>query len=98
VPRGQRDGSIRPYSRFSRPDSPKRASIPEDFRANQIIQDSSSSPWPKSKSELYRTRERRLSAKLVSNFEDTGCHVVSVTDPYVRILGFLDRILQDVLQ
>jgi hypothetical protein len=24
-------------------------------------------------------------------FTDRGCHVVSVTDPYCRILGFLDR-------
>jgi hypothetical protein len=24
-------------------------------------------------------------------FADTGCHVVSVTDPYGRNLGFLDR-------
>jgi hypothetical protein len=24
-------------------------------------------------------------------FADSGCHVVSVTDPYNRILGFLDR-------
>jgi hypothetical protein len=24
-------------------------------------------------------------------FADRGCHVVSVTDPYVRILDFLDR-------
>jgi hypothetical protein len=24
-------------------------------------------------------------------FADRGCHVVSVTDPYRRILGFLDR-------
>jgi hypothetical protein len=24
-------------------------------------------------------------------FADNGCHVVSVTDPYGRILGFLDR-------
>jgi hypothetical protein len=31
-----------------------------------------------------------LSAKLLPNFADTGCHVVSVTDPYSRILGFLD--------
>jgi hypothetical protein len=28
----------------------------------------------------------------VSTFVDRGCHVVSVTDPYGRILGFLDRI------
>jgi hypothetical protein len=40
---------------------------------------------------LYRPRERRLSAKLVPTFADKGCHVVSVTDPYGRILGFLDR-------
>jgi hypothetical protein len=26
-------------------------------------------------------------------FADRGCHVVSVTDPYSRILGFLDRSL-----
>jgi hypothetical protein len=26
-------------------------------------------------------------------FADTGCHVVSVTDPYGRILGFIDRSL-----
>jgi CBS-domain-containing membrane protein len=32
-----------------------------------------------------------LSAKLVPTFVDRGCHVVSVTDPYGRILGVLDR-------
>jgi hypothetical protein len=37
------------------------------------------------------TSDRRLAAKLVPNFADRGCHVVSVTDPYGRILGFLDR-------
>jgi CBS-domain-containing membrane protein len=42
-------------------------------------------------SELYRPSDRRLSAKLVPTFADIGCHVVSVTDPYGRILGFLDR-------
>jgi hypothetical protein len=35
--------------------------------------------------------DRRLSARLVPNFADTGCHVVSVTDPYGCIRGFLDR-------
>jgi hypothetical protein len=39
--------------------------------------------------------DRRLSAKLMPIFEDRGCHVVSVTDPYGRILGFLDRRLDD---
>jgi hypothetical protein len=33
-------------------------------------------------------RDHRLSAKLVPTFVDTGCHVVSMTDPYGRILGF----------
>jgi hypothetical protein len=39
----------------------------------------------------YTDRDRRLSAKLVPTFADGGCHVVSVTDPYGRNLGFLDR-------
>jgi hypothetical protein len=29
----------------------------------------------------------------VPTFADRVCHVVSVTDPYGRILGFLDRLL-----
>jgi hypothetical protein len=32
-----------------------------------------------------------LSAKSVPTFADRGCHVVSATDPYSRIFGFLDR-------
>jgi hypothetical protein len=40
---------------------------------------------------LYRPSDRRLPAKLVPTFADRGCHVVSVTDPYSRIHGFLDR-------
>jgi hypothetical protein len=35
--------------------------------------------------------DSRLSTKLMPIFADRGCHVVSVTDPYGRILGFLDR-------
>jgi hypothetical protein len=46
-------------------------------------------PWPESASELYRPSDRRLSAKLVQTFAERGCHVVSVMDPYGRILGFL---------
>jgi hypothetical protein len=46
-------------------------------------------PWPES--ELYRPSDRRLSANFVPALEDRGCHVVSVTNPYGRILGFLDR-------
>jgi hypothetical protein len=48
-------------------------------------------PWPESESEIYRPSDSRLSAKLVPNFADRKCHVVSVTDPYGRILGFLYR-------
>jgi CBS-domain-containing membrane protein len=48
-------------------------------------------PWSESASELYRPSDRRFSAKLLTTFADKGCHVVSVTDPYGRILGFLDR-------
>jgi hypothetical protein len=47
-------------------------------------------PWPESAKELRRSSDRRLSVKLVPTFMDRGCHVVSVTDPYGRILGFLD--------
>jgi CBS-domain-containing membrane protein len=31
-----------------------------------------------------------LTAKLLPTFAVRGCHVVSVTDAYGRILGFLD--------
>jgi hypothetical protein len=48
-------------------------------------------PWPESTRELYRPSDCRLSAKLVRTFVDRECHVVSVTDPYCRILGFLNR-------
>jgi hypothetical protein len=41
-------------------------------------------------SELYRPRDCRLLSKLLPTFADRGRHVVSVTDPYCRILGFLD--------
>jgi hypothetical protein len=44
--------------------------------------------WPESASELYRPSDRRLSAKLVPTF---AYIMVSVTDPYDRILGFLEQ-------
>jgi hypothetical protein len=49
------------------------------------------SPWPESASKLYRPSDRRLSAKLLPTFAHRGCHAVSVTDPYGRILDFVDR-------
>jgi hypothetical protein len=36
-------------------------------------------------------RANYTEAKLVQNFANRGCHVISVTDPYGTILGFLDR-------
>jgi hypothetical protein len=48
-------------------------------------------PWSESASELHRPNDLRLSAKLVPNFADRGCYVVSVTDPYCLILDLLDR-------
>jgi hypothetical protein len=48
-------------------------------------------PWSESASELYRLSDRRFSRKWLQTFADKGCHVVSVTDPNGRILGFLDR-------
>jgi hypothetical protein len=42
-------------------------------------------------SELYRPSYRRLSAELEPTFADRGCRLVSVTDPYGRILGILYR-------
>jgi hypothetical protein len=47
--------------------------------------------WPLSASELYRLSNRSLSAKSVPTFVDRGCHVVSATDSYSRILDFLGQ-------
>jgi hypothetical protein len=46
---------------------------------------------PDSNNELYRQCDSRLLEKLVPTFRDRGSHVVSVTDPYSHIIGFLDR-------
>jgi hypothetical protein len=48
---------------------------------------------------MVRVRERTIPTErpplvdeVIANFfADRACHVVSVTDPYCRILGFLDR-------
>jgi hypothetical protein len=42
-------------------------------------------------SELYLPRDRRLSVKLVPTSAYRECRLVSMTDPYSRILDFLDR-------
>jgi hypothetical protein len=38
------------------------------------------------------TERPPLVGEVIANFfADRGCHVIGVTDPYHRILGFLDR-------
>jgi hypothetical protein len=65
-----------------------------NFRISQAGSDlttNKQTPWSESASELYRPSDRRLSAKWLPTFADRVWHVVSVTDPYGRILDFLDR-------
>jgi hypothetical protein len=64
------------------------ASVPLARPAERFVQ---KTPWSESASELYRPSDRRLSAKWLPTFADRGFHVVSMTDPYGRILGFLGR-------
>jgi hypothetical protein len=45
-------------------------------------------PWSESASKLYRPSDRRLLAKWLPTCADRRCHMVSVTDPTGRILGF----------
>jgi hypothetical protein len=59
--------------------------------ATNMKQQTKQTPWSESARELYRPSDRRLSVKWLPTFADRGCHVVSVTDPYGRILGFLDK-------
>jgi hypothetical protein len=40
---------------------------------------------------VFRPSDHCLSAKLVPTFADRACRVVSVTNPYGRILGLLER-------
>jgi hypothetical protein len=61
------------------------------YGSSQFNSDTDSTPCSEFTSELYRPSDRHLLAKLVSTFTDRGCHVVSVTAPYGRILGFLAR-------
>jgi hypothetical protein len=71
--------------------------VPEEPEAKKITQNQNKQTlWPGSASELYRPSVRRLSAKLVPTFAVRGCQVVSGTDPYDRILGFLN--LQKITQ
>jgi hypothetical protein len=48
-------------------------------------------PWPESASELYRPSHRCLAATFVPNLRIQGVLLVTKTDLYCHILGFLDR-------
>jgi hypothetical protein len=74
----------------------QRFGVSEPLRCLHFIRDNSkhNQNWtqrPASASELYRPIDCRLSAKLVSIFADSVCHVVSAKGPSGRNLGFLDR-------
>jgi hypothetical protein len=53
-------------------------------------------PRPESAGELYQLSGRRLSAKLVPTYVVSWCRVVSVTNPYGRNLGFVDREMRSI--
>jgi hypothetical protein len=65
-----------------------RIGVPTDILTKNFP---TKSPWPYSASELYWPSNSRFSARLVPTFADKRCIVVRATDPYGRILGFLDR-------
>jgi hypothetical protein len=62
-----------------------------NFQYTHTLQTKKQTPWSESACELYQPNDRRLSAKWLPTFADTGCHVVSMMDPYGRFLDFLDR-------
>jgi hypothetical protein len=71
-----------------------KAAINNDISSAPVyVQKKKKTPWCESAIELYRPSDRLLSAKLLPTFADRGCHVVSVTDPYGCILGFLQQLL-----
>jgi hypothetical protein len=65
---------------------------------HSLFRNKKTAPLSESASDLYLPSDHRLSAKLVLTFADRGCHVVSVMDPYGRILVFLDRSRYFLLQ
>jgi hypothetical protein len=70
--------------------SEKKQISHKHYRLHIVLKVFKKTPWSEFASEPYRPSDRRLSAKWLSTFADRRCHVVSVTDPYGRILGFLD--------
>jgi hypothetical protein len=46
---------------------------------------------PTERERTIPTERPQLVGEVRPIFADTGCHVISVTDPYGRNLGFIDR-------
>jgi hypothetical protein len=53
-------------------------------------------PWPQSASELYRSSDRSLSAKLVTAFVDRRCRVFKRRIPTAVISIFLERMMRNI--
>jgi hypothetical protein len=62
------------------------------YKVTDVIVAVIKTSWTEYACELYRSSDRRLSAKLVPTFADRECRVVNVTDPYGSILGFQEDI------
>jgi hypothetical protein len=81
--------------------SPSTSVSPANFHSTNcsilyllgLVQQANSScgtKWTQSASELYRSSDRRRSAKLVPTLADRGCHVISARSPSYRNFDFLD--------
>jgi hypothetical protein len=82
---------LKSYALWLKPGLPQnnQIHIVLGIRTELLLQTKKQTLWPQSASELYRRSDRRLSIKLVPFFATRGCHVLSATDPYGCILGFL---------
>jgi hypothetical protein len=59
------------------------------FTANHTTNKTNSMVWVRERT--IPTERPSLVGEVIANFVDKGCHVVSVTDPYGRILSFLHK-------
>jgi hypothetical protein len=57
----------------------------------QINKQTNNNPVAWVRGRTVPTERPPLVGEVTASFADIGCHVVSVTDPYGRILDFLDR-------
>jgi hypothetical protein len=68
----------------------QKSTSPQLIRKNYLKKKLNSIVWVRERT--IPTERPPLVAEIIANFfVDRGCHMVSVTDTYCRILGFLDR-------